>query len=299
MTKATTPPMMPEELVAAALNEQGYLLHHKVVDVLRSDDKKAIFRHSWNIEASEVPVSLPNGDETRIDLVLRYGAQGHRPWRVVVECKRSARDYKSWAFFGGTRWSQGSSPRHFYVERADLAGTWNHQGDPPLNHGVETRVASRECPIFDYGIEVRINRPGSNQKSSATTAIEDAFQQVTLGQAGLALRLRAAHALNFRLLPVVVTTADLMSAEFSVDRVSLNHGMIEARDLRLQSRHWLAVNYRINDVVCRYSGVSTNRTTDLAADIGARQVRTVFVAQAAHIQQFLAWLENAFECDKH
>lgn len=61
----------PKEIVAAALNEHGYLLHHRVVDVLHSHYRKWEFCHFWSIEASELPVSLPNGAETRIDLVLR------------------------------------------------------------------------------------------------------------------------------------------------------------------------------------------------------------------------------------
>jgi hypothetical protein len=285
-----------QELVASALNEQGYLLHHKVVSVLNAPPTERESCHDWKIEASEVPVSLPNGDETRIDLVLRHEGSSHRPWRVVMECKRSAKDYKHWVFFGTAPWQNGPSPRNYYVEKANLIGSWKGQGDPPMNHSVEARLASLECPVFDYGVEVRVNRATQNQRSSATNAIEDAFQQVTLGQAGLALRLRSAHELNFRLLPVVVTTGNLVSAQFGDDRVTLDEGKISAADLLLTQRQWLAVNYRMNDVACRHSGVTTNRTADLAAELVARQVRTVFVVQASYLQRFLAWLEKAFEC---
>ncbi len=293
MSKAPSSQPTPEEIVADALNEQGYLFHHKIVDVLEAG-RRGKFSHNWYVEASEVPVSLPNEKETRIDLVLRHGPQLGKPWRVILECKRSARDYKRWIFFGQTDRSRGPSPRSYHVELADLRGMWDYKGEPPLSHRVESTVASKDCPVFDYGVEARIDRPNSGKRASATDAIEDAFQQVTLGQAGFALRLRAAHELTFRLLPVVVTTAELMSAHFSTDRVSLERGMIAPKDLKLEPRQWLAVNYRINDVTCQFSGVTTNRTTDLAADLAARQVRTVFVAQAEHIQEFLSWLEEFF-----
>lgn len=289
-------PRETAEIVAIALNEQGYLFQHKIVQVVQSKDEDGNFAHNWCVEAEELPVSLPNGEETRIDLVLRHGPQLSSPWRVVLECKRSARDYKRWVFFGEADRHRGPSPRNYYVEHADIKGPWDHQGEPPMIHRVETSNASPDCPVFDYGVEVRIDRPGSGKRASATDAIEDAFQQVSLGQAGLALRLRNAHALTFRLLPIVVTTAELLSADFSVDRVSLDRGMVEADDLSLKPRPWLAVNYRVNDVICQLSGITTGRTTDLAADLAARQVRTVFVVQAAHVQQFLGWLGQWFRC---
>jgi len=285
----------PQEIVAAALNEQGYLLQHKIMDVLRSPAGDEKYRHDWRIEAAEVPVSLPNGEETKIDLVLRpSGVTGQRTWRIVTECKRSARDYKRWVFFGGAPSSLGPSPDYYHIERADFFGTWDHRGSPPMAHRVERCGALRECPIFDFGVEARMNRSGSEKRSSATTAIEDAFQQVMLGQAGLASRLRDAHELHFRLFPVVVTTAELVSARFSNDHVSLEDGMIQAKDLALEPRQWLAVNARMNDLTCRATGVTVNRNTDLASDIAAWQVRTVFVVQAVHMQHFLAWLEHAF-----
>jgi len=291
MNKAHKPPPPPEDVVASALNEQGYLFHHKVVEVLKSPGDDGKFTHNWYVEATELPVSLPNEKETRIDVVLRHGPEGKGRWRTVLECKRSARDYKRWVFFGEAKHPRGPSSGSYYVERADLRGMWNHQGEPDLMHRVERFPASQDCSIFDYYVESRLDRPGSGKRASATDAIEDSFQQVTLGQAGLALRLRSAHELSFRLLPVVVTTAELMSAHFTIERVSLDRGMVETSDLRLEPRSWLAVNYRINDVICQYSGVTTNRTSDLAVDLAARQVRTVFVVQAAQIQQFLSWLE--------
>ncbi len=199
-------------------------------------------------------------------------------------------------FFGEADRRRGPSRHNYYVEFADLNGLWDHQGEPPMMHGVKNHCASQDCAPFNYGIEVKVEWPGGSKKASATEAIEDAFQQVTLGQAGLALRLRNARELSFRLLPVVVTTAEVLSADFEVGRVSLDRGMLKHTDLSLKPRRWLAVNYRVNDVICQLSGVTTNRTADLAADLAARQVRTVFVVQAAHIQHFLAWLGESFEC---
>lgn len=289
--------LSPEEIVALALNEHGYLFQHKVSQVLQTPSADGRFDHPWYVEAAEVPVSLPNGRETRIDLVLRRAPYKYGRWWVVLECKRSARDFKRWIFFGHTTQGRGPRSSYYYYERADLAGMRREGSDeePPMNHLVDYKTAPSTCPVFDYGVEAKLERQDKGKAASSTNAIEDAFQQVTLGQVGLAIRLRRGHELQFRLIPVVVTTAELMSAEFDADKISKDRGMIEARDLTLTSRQWLAVNYRISDVACEFSGLTVSAPKDIAADLALRQVRTVFVVQAEHVQSFLCWLSNTLE----
>lgn len=281
--------------MSAALNEQGYLLHHKLVKVLQPSADQKQFKHEWYVEASEVPVSLTNGDETRVDIVLRHRQSNpENPWHVVVECKRAARDYKRWVFFSDIQYGRGPSPSSYYTEHAGLRNGWNHQGDPDLSQFLHTREATKDCPVFDFGLEARTEPPGRDKRASATTAIEDSLHQVTLGQTGLANTLRRAHMLFFDLIPVVVTTAELMSAQFDASKVSLHDGKIAPQDLKLKPRKWLAINYRISDVVSQHSGLDYGRNKSIAQHIGARQVRTVFVVQAEHIQPFLEWLEKQF-----
>jgi len=295
--KSHTPPTA-EEVVSAALNEQGYLFQHKIIRVLQSSSGMESRKHEWYVEASEVPVSFPNGDETRVDIVLKHRySQPDNPWHVVMECKRAARDYKRWIFFSDLKYAKGPSANHYYTEYARLSGGWNHQGEPPMAHTVDLIGAAQDCPAFDFGVEARIEPPTNRDKRvSATDAIEDALRQVTLGQTGLANTLRRAHSLMIRLIPVVVTTAELMSAHFDDENISLDGGKIEPKDLKLEPRKWLAVNCHISDVVAQFSGVNTNLTTSIAQHLGSRQVRTVFVVQAEHIQPFLEWLEKYFPC---
>jgi hypothetical protein len=283
-----------EEIVAAALNEQGYLLQHKIANVLETPDTDGKFPHGWEIEAEEIPVSLPNQLETRVDLLLRHGPQKQSPWRAVVESKRSSPDYKRWVFFGQTDRHPMPSHRKYYVERADFMGGSTAGAELPMTHSLHPQDASSECEVFDYYLEARIEPPQRNQRASATIAIEDALYQVTLGQAGLAKHFRHARVLNFRLLPVVVTTAEVYAARFQIDRVSLDRGDIKPTDLAMQSRNWLAVNYRISDLISQQSGFTTNLADDIGAHLTLRQVRTVFVTRATHIQPFLVWLGKEF-----
>lgn len=287
-----------EEVVSTALNEQGYLFQHKVIRVLQSAPVTGIKKHEWYVEAAEVPVSLPNGDETRVDIVLKHRYhQPDNPWHVVMECKRAARDYKRWVFFSNIQYAKGPSFNHYYTEYARLSGGWDHQGDPPMAHTVDLVGAAQGCPVFDFGVETRIEPPTNRDKrASATEAIEDALRQVTLGQTGLANTLRRAHALTIRLIPVVVTTAELLSAQFDDEKICLDSGKIDPKDLKLEPRKWLAINHHISNVVSQFSGVNTNLTTSIAQHVGSRQVRTVFVVQAEHIQPFLEWLEKQFPC---
>ena len=219
---AFTTSLSSAEIVASALNEQGYLFHYRITQILQSPDVGIAPQHKWRVEAVEMPVSLPNGDETRIDIILRHGSQKDNPWNVVIECKRASPDFKRWIFFGkatnpnNTFWDSS-----YYMERANLAGSWNSQENPSLTHYVERITADEGCPLFEYAMEARLNRTEDKKKRiSSTEAIETAFQQVALGQAGLVRKLITGKALNFRTIPVVITSAELVSAEFDVKQVS-------------------------------------------------------------------------------
>jgi hypothetical protein len=293
--RAPTPPS-PPDIIAAALNEQGFLFQHRIIEELATLNTHSGPRHNWITEAVEVPVSLPNEAETRIDLVLRHQGSGQSPWYGVVECKRLTKDYKRWVFFATSMQRRSPWSGAYYVEHGDLSRTWDNQGQAPMSHRIDQSPAPNGHEAFEFYLEARIERPGTGKLVSATTAIEDAFQQVTLGQAGLAQRLRLTNVLKFRLLPIVVTTAEIMSARYDFSKVSLAHGKIDPNDLSLEARPWVAVNFRINDVVCEYSGLTTNRSQDIGADVTARQVRTIFVVEAGRLHEFLSWLAHLFGC---
>jgi len=282
----------PEEIVAGALNEQGYLFQHKLATTLLADEANQA-KHSWQLEAAEVPVSFRDY-ETRIDLVLRLGPESQVPVRAVIECKRSMRDFKRWVFFAQNEIVQTASPKFYYAEHSHLQGAWNGQGEPNIVHTIDPKPALTECPVFDFGVEAKLSSSGGDKRVSATDAIEDAFQQVTLGQAGLGVKLRQLHVLNFLNLPIVVTTAELVSAHFDAHHVSMDRGTIEAKNLKLESREWLAVNFRIRQTITLSVPTGLHSKISLGADLALRQIRTVFVVQAEHMQKFLAWLEKVF-----
>jgi hypothetical protein len=295
MSKPPLQSLSSEEIAAQALNEQGYLLHHRILDTIHSASRNDQWGDSWAVEAFEVPVSLPNHDQTRIDIVLKHKKQG-TPWWLVVECKRAAPEYKRWIFFGQNQIGRGPSPNNYYIENAKLAGSWNNstEPEPKMMHSLDHRAAAVDCPVYDFGVEAKLNRAENSKRVSATDTIEDALHQVTLGQTGLALKLRAAHELTINLVSIVVTTADIVSAEFDCGKVSLSNGFIDSKEIKLQPRKWLAVNHRASDVICQFSRFSTLKQTSIGDHVRSWQVRTVFVVQAEHVLEFLAWLDKHF-----
>lgn len=293
MSKAPLPPLSAEEIVAQALNEQGYLLHHRILAEIHTASRKDQWDDTWAVEAFEVPVSLPNHDETRIDIVLKHKKPG-TPWWLTVECKRAAPNYKRWVFFAQNQIGRGPSPNNYYIENAKLTGMWDHGVEPAMMHALENRGAVPSCPVYDFAVEAILNRAENPKRVSATDTIEDALHQVTLGQAGLALKLRTAHESTINLVPIVVTTADILSAEFDSGSVSLSHGLIDAKDIKLQSRKWLAVNHRVSDIICQFSRFSAPTKQSVGDYVRSWQVRTVFIVQAEHVLEFLAWLDKHF-----
>lgn len=282
----------PEEVVTLALNEQGFLFQQKVLELV--DDSPYC---GWFSTAIEYPVSfgLPGTFDTRIDMVLQRRTSTHDPWNLVVECKRANRDYKRWVFFDQAIRLKGITKKSLFYHRADLAGSWSDNGQdlPPLVQRVERIPSHQDCPIFNFYVETRLNRPTSGQqRASATEAIEDALRQVCTGLIGLARDLHRMKKLNFRLLPVVVTTGDLMSADFESTDISTERGQIDASKLKLTPREWLGVNYRIDESVSRFAGLTTNIGTSIGESIWTRYVRTVFVVRSERFADFLKWVNH-------
>lgn len=289
--KDKEPEITPEQLVVDALNEQGYLLHHKVLDVLRSHSAQERPNHRWQVEASEVPVSLPNGDETRIDLVLRHGEHEKSLWRAVVECKRSAKDFKRWVFFGQNEFDTGPSPRQYFYHKTTFQNA-GHRSELQIDHWVDRCPSIPDCPVFDYAVEVKLSPPGREKRVSATEAIESACDQVTLGLSGLALRLAAADHRTYRLIPIVVTTAELMTLDFSVKAVPIQSGTLKADDVTLKPVRWLAIHHRVRDAVSSLPQKVSTKVIDVGWSLAQKHVRTVFIVQTPYIHDFLTWSQT-------
>lgn len=288
-----------KERVASALNEQGFLLQHRVADAVAESKEK--HGHSWVVVTDEYPVTASDDKETRIDLVLAnediepLGSNEPRvTWCLCVECKRANRDYKAWVFFGDQPHLRGDRGHELHTEI--LARTASNAPGHMWHHRIERSRASDICPFFNSYIEVRLQRKGN--RSSFTDTIEDAFTQTMRGMSGLAKTLREmqkdseAETRNY-LTPVVVTTAKLFRAGFDPSNVALDTGMIDKSQIKVEPEDFVAVNYHCSEALSLSPlELGHDRPTTIIRDMLDRQMRTVFVVRANCIGKFLKQLEQ-------
>lgn len=275
------------EVVTLALNEQGYLFQQRILEELTVAKDCP-----WQPVAVEFPVSFgaPGSYESRIDAVLKHTSTG--PWHLLLECKRANPDYKQWVFFDDVNRVTPSEKNSVFIQRANLAGSWDYTGLPPLTKRNSVLPALEDCPVFNFYLETRMERPGSGRKVSATEAIETSFRQLSVGLVGLSLLLHQQRLTDFALLPIVVTSAEIFAARFDPESVSLSHGYVEAKDLELDARDWVAVNYRIDESVSRFAEMTGGLGTTLREALMYRYLRTVFVVRADRLTKFLTWFDE-------
>lgn len=279
----------PEE-AAPALNEQGYLLQMRVQQALGPmPDGKLL--HPWVSVAEEYPVTGGEEQLTRIDLVYRHA--NFPGLYAAIECKRPNPKYKHWIFFGPNPQSFGKHSTYVETLRSINA---THPGSH--QHTIENPLV--EVPSFRFYLEAAKER-GSG-KHSFTETIEKAFRQSIIGQIGL-LRKLADHVTMgggnriswLRVVPIVVTTAPILVADFNSASVELRDGNVNPSDLKIRAVPFLSVDYHADDdlrLASRFCRLTPG--PDPMNDIRLFQTRTVFVVQAEHLVDLLCELADKF-----
>lgn len=161
-------------LLFNALNEQGYLFQEACEHVLQKNEEAT----GWEVKASEYPVSL-EGQDTKVDIVLRSTIQGSPELYALVECKRADPSYVYWLFgapglpFGGALCSTlGFECREFGVNRPYKARCLVER----LHFGISTNGAESWLEAKEV----------SSGRASTPQNIENAFMQVLKGVGGFA-----------------------------------------------------------------------------------------------------------------
>lgn len=292
---SSAPPEKPsrEETVCRALNEHGFLFQERITELFTDNN-----RTKWKVAATEFPVSLLSHavhEETRIDLVLeRHVAIHNVDWHLPIECKRANPDYKTWLFFNERSRVDDPANRSLYVQAGYLSGGWNQQGEVPLQKYVTQFAPPKSVvvPTFNYYLEARENPPQRAASSASTKTLEEAFNQVTMGAVGLGRQLHHLQKFNFRIVPVVVTTAEVFAADFKVGNVSLQRGELSHADLSLRPLDWLVVNYAISDTISQFAALTSNRGRTLGEQLSTFMLRSVFVVRAGKLEAFLDWFDQ-------
>jgi hypothetical protein len=280
MSKPKTP-LTPEEAVTKALNEQGFLFAQIVREKFRNRLRGDLETQSgWRFVAQEYPVTASDGSQTRIDFVLCAGDH-----HLTLECKRANPDYKRWVFFDKAD-ETSMDGGDLFIETA-LFTQRPVQSPAHVKHEVRRFAMPPPCHVFNYYVECAIDQ---EKQASATKTIEDAFQQVMKGHSGLMAKLLSFDSgACLRSIPVVVTTAELLEAQFDPSKISLEDGCIDQADVAPTQLEFCAVNYHANDMLAVKSGFAPDTLRDIEADLLYRQIRTVFVVHAPAINKFLNW----------
>jgi len=280
MNENKSKPVSPEESAANALNEQGFLFSQVVRDSIRNQlATDSELKKHCEIVACEYPVTAINGDQTRIDHVLKFGS-----YHLVIECKRANPTYKRWLFFDKEVATISQKTTFFYETANDGGRTYENKAAHP-NHNIQQKVISSEIPVFNSYLETAYKK---DKKWSASDTIEEAFRQVMRGQSGLVTKLISFDSTDrFQIIPIVVTSAELFDADFDPSTVSLRDGCINPKDLKLSSMEFCGINYHADDDLSARSCWINSKPTNLQHDLGSYQRRTVFVVQAEAISKFL------------
>jgi hypothetical protein len=273
-----------EDLIASALNEQGYLFAQVVREEFLNRPHGSQHQDEWKWVTMEYAVTAGDGSQTRIDHVLQRGN-----CHLIMECKRANPAFKKWVFFDRV------SERQMFVETAQCI-RYNSEIKSPT-HGITSFTNFNGCPVFNYYLEVAAERPSGNnrgnQRWSASDTIENAFQQVVKGQSGLmAKSLSFRDTVSFQAIPVVVTTAELYAVDYDIKKVSLRDGTLDADVLKASLLDFCAVNFHGNDNLSAKSKWNSEEPWNLQHDVSRFQMRTVFVVRARALNQFLCQAAN-------
>jgi hypothetical protein len=274
----------PKKLVADAMNEHGFLLQQYVKERIRGNvGSKGDTQDQWAFVATEYPVTAMDGSQTRIDILLKHTT--HQRVFMCLECKRPNPRFKKWIFFDKGMGVAGMGDNHALVETIFLQSTPAKPQD--VRHYIQGVPSLEDLPVFSAYLEAAVKKEGTS--ASSTEAAEKAFLQVMKGQSGLMRKLWNIETVGYaRAIPVVVTTAELMEADFDPNRITMENGMILPDDLELISMDFCAVNYRPDNslalplVAGNFPQVGVN-------DLIGAQIRTVFVVHTTALTKFLNW----------
>lgn len=229
-----------EESFLGGLNKHGFVFHHRVLQEAL-DPPEGVRRAPWTRLDVETPVP-----GARIDFILRGPYSPSSVSLLVAECKRVNPAFGMWCF---TR-SPHPRPEGWgnWAVTESLKRERTAEGECRFTTGVTFGNVVRG---HDIGFELKTDRSGdSHPVSFDRDAIETACTQVLRGVNGLisafsgdaTFRRFAESQDRIWFLPVVFTTAKLVTAEVDFKRADLVSGTISG-PLEVKEVDWLYYQY--------------------------------------------------------
>lgn len=281
----------PFELLFEAVNEQGYLFQGACEQELRDKER----RIGWEVIASEYSVPL-QGQDTRIDIVLRSKISSSPELYAVVECKRADPSYIYWVF--------GANGFPFGDASCSALGI---ESPPEIRSAqpYEVKRLLEQLP-FNFVTSKARNwleaKRGSSGRVSTPQNIENAFLQVLKGVGGLAQeqidqRRKSNVAFKAFFIPVVVTTADVYVAEYNPYNINLSTGKIPRGHIHFDGTpggegRWVQVDYCVGENVAPKPIPESFVGVD-PAELQKYKMRSIFVVNSSSLITFFSKLKLA------
>ncbi|OGY21938.1 MAG: hypothetical protein A2126_01035 [Candidatus Woykebacteria bacterium GWB1_45_5] len=233
----------------SAINVQGILLQEKCADIFAKEGYKVI---------TEYPVMFPKpsfgnfGKDVVIDIWARKNLTNVQI-DFLVECKKADPKLKNWVFFKDKfSYSIGNDNIKFVKGPGD---NWNTntilvdiQKELKLEHGDRCFMGIELKEKFKKGPEkddtVATTQRISDASYQAVQAANGTFDEYGEFYSKLQSTPLQKNEQNLFILPLVVTTANLLVADYDIDKISENGGL-DAKDVSFAEKDFILYNYSI------------------------------------------------------
>lgn len=277
------------ELLFNALNEQGYLFQEACEHALKKSEKAT----GWEVRASEYPVSL-EGQDTKVDIVLRSKIPSSPELYTLVECKRADPSYIYWLF--------GAPGLPFGGALCSTLGFECRETRSDRPYQANRLLTQLHFKVLTYGAESWLEVKRSSAKRVSTPQnIENAFGQVLKGVGGfaqeqLAQRRKSRAVCKAFFIPIVVTTAQLYVAYYETKNIDLSTGKISEDKVLFGPKgqpaeevQWVLMDYGVGENVAPMPIPESYHGVD-PAELQKHKVRSIFVVNSKSIQLFFSKL---------
>jgi hypothetical protein len=230
-----------------ALNVEGVFFQRRVADIFR--------RAGWTVAAEEYPVSFPPGQwptvgkEGRLDIRVERRFQERRIV-LAVECKKADPGYKEWVFFPKGPDESIKSAQIIRKEKGDAAASATGHGKWEITTAIVELGTGQTC---QDARELKAEHGKTNFWKSATERIEKAcYQAAQATQAlvseigrrqGLLLNHQMEPEITTFVVPMVVTTANILLCHFDAKHVSLRTGEIDSTHVSYEAVDSIMLEY--------------------------------------------------------
>jgi len=268
------------------MDQHGFLFRDACAHALRESRSTA----GWHVIDCEYPVESAAGD-TRIDILLSLAHTHHLlNAYAVVECKRVDPLRFCWVF--GSAESSDRLPALMAVDWDDPLGTRRSaivEWDWPSN-------CVPSVSVSDWWLNVARDAKGNDKERTGTSPqpIEEALGQLARGVAGFATQKCYSRTLPVGLessdravlIPVILTTARLYAATYSVGDVDVTSGRLAEQLVSFGSSRgkvdelpWVALNYPLG------TRLTPEPLKDSQVALGPERL-TCYVVNSTHLTDF-------------